>query len=134
MIRRTGLTQCSGQTATAMMMVEQLGLAIRPWCSRASRGLTSGITSGTSESIRKADELSITTVPLAAAGLANARVVSAPAENRAKSTPAKESLVSSWTVRSVPAYGTRVPADRADANRRRQSAGTRRRARIEHIS
>ena len=48
-------------------MVVQFGLAMMPLgrC-RAASGLTSATTSGTSGSIRQADELSITTAPAAA--------------------------------------------------------------------
>ena len=53
------------------MMVEQFGLAMIPlWVLMAS-GLISGITRGTSGSIRKADELSTTTAPASTAAGAN---------------------------------------------------------------
>jgi len=50
--RLIGLTWCSGQTGTFMMIVEQLGLAMMPLCHARSCGLTSGTTSGTDGSMR----------------------------------------------------------------------------------
>ena len=66
------------------MMVVQFGLAmmLRGWFFAAC-GLISGTTSGTSASIRKADELSITTAPAAAAEGANSlEIAAARAEQR----------------------------------------------------
>jgi hypothetical protein len=63
-------------------MVVQLGLAMIPrraWL--IASGLTSETTSGTSGSIRKAEELSTTIAPAAAKVGASAREVVAPAEN-----------------------------------------------------
>ena len=45
------------------MIVVQLGFAMMPRCFWISAGLISGTTKGTSGSIRKAEELSITTAP-----------------------------------------------------------------------
>src|SRR5438552_3116719 len=59
---------------------------MRPRCSFTSCPLISGITSGTSESIRKTDELSITTAPLLRAVGTNFREVSPPALKNAMST------------------------------------------------
>ena len=69
-------------------MVVQLGLATMP-LGRWSRscGLTSDTTSGTSGSIRQADELSTTVAPAAATRGASAREVVAPAENSTMSRP-----------------------------------------------
>ena len=70
-------------------MVVQLGLATMPlgmW-SRAW-ALTSGTTSGTSGSMRQADELSMTMAPAAATRGASSRDVAPPAENRTMSRPA----------------------------------------------
>src|SRR5215211_7402404 len=63
MTRFTRLTLCSGQTGTFMMIVEQLGLAIRPLCLWICSGFTSGTTSGTPSFIRNALVLSTTTAP-----------------------------------------------------------------------
>ena len=67
-------------------MVVQLGLAMMPFGRCASMwALTSGTTSGTSGSIRQAEELSITVAPACATTGAKARDVVFPAENRAMS-------------------------------------------------
>ena len=51
-------------SATTIMIVVQLGLAITPrGRTKASSALHSGTTRGTSSSMRKADELSIITAP-----------------------------------------------------------------------
>src|SRR5437016_12029281 len=50
-----------------IVIVEQFGLAMIPRCPRSARRLISGITNGTSGSIRNVELLSITTVPDAAA-------------------------------------------------------------------
>ena len=67
-------------------MVVQLGLATMPLgrCARAS-AFTSGTTSGTSGSMRQAEELSITVAPACATTGARAREAVLPAENRAMS-------------------------------------------------
>ncbi len=61
-----------------------------PLCSRMRLALISGITSGTFGSMRKAEELSMTTAPALTATGANFREMPPPAENSAISTPAKE--------------------------------------------
>ena len=87
-----------------------------PLCSRIRRAFTSGITSGTFGSIRKADELSITTAPALTAIGANLREMLPPAENSAMSTPSKErSFNSSMTIR-IPRKSSVLPADRALAS------------------
>src|SRR5881409_1141200 len=91
---------CRGFSAITIWTVEQFGLAMMPLCLAMSEGLTSGTTSGTSFPIRQAELLSITTAPALAAMGANSRLMSAPAEKRAMSTPSKESLVSSRTTSS----------------------------------
>src|SRR3954470_16569611 len=67
-MRLTRLTLCSGQTGTFMMIVEQLGLAIRPLCLWICSGFTSGTTSGTPSFMRKALVLSTTNAPARTAG------------------------------------------------------------------
>src|SRR6201989_2164111 len=58
---------CSGFSATTSCAVEQFGLAMMFFLVKpaAAAAFTSGTISGTSGSIRHADELSITTVPAA---------------------------------------------------------------------
>ena len=81
--------------ATSVMMVEQFGLAMMPLWSFASSGLISGTTSGTSGSMRKAEELSTNTAP--AFTIAGAKCLAwafctAPST---KSMPSKEDSVAS---------------------------------------
>src|ERR1044071_3003511 len=58
---------CSGLSATTSCAVEQFGLAMMFFLEKPSSAcaFTSGTTSGTSGSMRNADELSITTAPCA---------------------------------------------------------------------
>lgn len=66
----------------------QFGLAMIPFGrTRAACGLTSETTSGTSGSLRQAEELSITTAPWAATFSASAFEVAPPAENSTMSRP-----------------------------------------------
>lgn len=53
----------SALMAVSVMMVEQLGFEMMPWCSFTSPALISGTTSGTFGSRRKAEELSTNTAP-----------------------------------------------------------------------
>ena len=69
-------------------MVVQLGFAMMPLGRLStSSGLTSDTTSGTSGSLRHAEELSTTTAPAAANLGAYSREAVAPAENTAMSMP-----------------------------------------------
>ncbi len=69
-------------------MVVQFGFATIPLgITRSASGLTSETTSGTSGSMRHADELSITTAPAAATTGASSRDVDAPAEKKTTSSP-----------------------------------------------
>ncbi len=77
--------------------------------------MTSLTTSGTSGSIRQAEELSTTTAPASANLGASAREVVAPAEKRAMSMPAGSAVSASSTVMSRPSQVIVDPADRADA-------------------
>ena len=95
--RLIGDKSCNGFKPSAMMIVEQLGLAIIPLCVSISSGLTSGTTNGTSGSMRKALELSITIAPRLAASGANVLEIEPPA-NKAISTPSKDSGVASSTI------------------------------------
>ena len=78
--------------------------------------LISGITSGTFGSMRKAEELSITTAPALTAIGANLREMLPPAENSAMSTPSKERSVSSSITTGLPRKATVLPAERALAS------------------
>ena len=79
-------------------------------------GFTSGITSGTSGSMRNAEELSTTKQPFAAARGPNFLEMEPPAEKSAMSTPSNESSVSSSMTYVSPSNSTSFPAERADAS------------------
>ena len=105
-------------------IVVQLGLAMIPLrASAIACGFTSLTTSGTSGSIRQADELSTTVTPASANRGARARDVVAPAENSAMSRPLGSAVDASSTVTSRSPYGSTVPAERAEAKKRISSAG-----------
>ena len=116
-------------------MVVQFGFAIMPF-GRTSIvcGLTSLTTSGTSGSIRQAEELSITTAPAAANLGASSREVAAPAKNRTISSPAGSAAAASSTAISRPPQYSRLPADRDEANKRTVSVEKRRSARTRRIA
>ena len=78
-------------------------------------GLTSETTSGTSGSMRNADELSMTVTPAAANRGASSFDDVAPAENKATSRPDGSAIEASSTVISPSAHGSVVPAERAEA-------------------
>ena len=81
-------SSCSGLSTGIAAMVVQLGLAMMPLrASAMAPGLTSDTTSGTSGSMRNAEELSMTVTPAAANLGASSRDDVAPAENRAMSSP-----------------------------------------------
>ena len=83
-----------------------------------SLGLTSGTTSGTFLSMRKAPELSTTTAPRFAAIGAHSAEISSGTSNIAISMPSKASGESATTVSSSPRQVNFLPALRADAIRR----------------
>ena len=69
-------------------IVVQFGLATMPFGMLSSSwSFTSATTSGTSGSMRQADELSITIAPAAAIAGARSFAAYLPAENRATSSP-----------------------------------------------
>ena len=106
-----------------MTAAVQFGFAISPVCSLTSSPLISGITSGTAGSIRKADELSMTTAPAARAMGANLREISPPALKNARSISAKL-LSSSASIEIVsPRKPIFFPAEFAEANARIESTG-----------
>src|SRR5437588_7205597 len=78
--------------------------------------------------MRKAEELSTTMAPAAAARGASAREPPAPAENRARSRPDQSAAAASSTSTSSRPQGRRRPAERTVANRRRRDTGKRRSA------
>ena len=105
-----------------MMIVEQFGLAMMPLWWAMACGLTSGTTSGTSGSMRKALELSMTTAPALTAAGANC-LLAAPPANRAISTSLKDSSVVSSTVYSLPMNWIFLPALRFEASILRLAKG-----------
>src|SRR6185503_20904711 len=97
-------------------IVVQLGLAMIPFGRRASAaGFTSLTTSGTSGSIRQAEELSITMTPAAANFGASTREVAAPAEKMAMSSPDGSATAASSTGTCRSPNGSIEPADRDEA-------------------
>ncbi len=107
-IRRTRAKSCSGLSATTIWIVEQLGLAMIPRCFMMSCGLTSGTTSGTSGSMRKALELSTTTAPAAAAIGLHCRETLAGVLDRTMSTPENAPAESSLDRMRFAAEGDRL--------------------------
>ena len=82
MSRRSPAALCSGISTGIAAIVVQFGLAMMPLrASAIDSGLTSDTTSGTSGSMRHADELSMTTAPAAANFGASSLDEVAPAEN-----------------------------------------------------
>ena len=124
MIRSIPTARWIGPSATMSCMVEQFGLAIRPWWRSRAWGLTSETTSGTSGSRRNADELSITVASAATKRGAHSREVAAPAENRAMSKPSMSAPGS--RARTVSPPSSWRPAERAEAKATISSAANRR--------
>ena len=81
-------------------------------------GLTSGTTSGTSGSMRKAPELSTTAAPRAAATGPQCAETSSGTSNMATSTPSKTSADRACTSVWVPRTLSRRPAERGEATSR----------------
>jgi hypothetical protein len=112
------------------VIVEQFGFARIPLCSLMRCALISGITSGTFGSMRKADELSITTAPALTAIGANFLEMPPSAENSAMSTPSKEFSVSSSITIRCPRKSSVLPAERALASAFNFPSGNRRFSRV----
>ena len=94
----------------------QFGFATIPLGRRPrSSGLTSGTTSGTSGSIRKAPELSTATAPRAAATGAHCAEISSGTSNMATSMPSKASTERATTSVSRPRTISFRPAERGEA-------------------
>ena len=79
----------SGASAMTIWMVEQFGFATNRTPASSAWPFISGTTSGTSGSLRKALELSTTTLPAATNRGAHSRATLAPAEKSARSTGSK---------------------------------------------
>src|SRR3954471_2755550 len=123
-MRRRPAAACNGPSTGMNAMVVQFGLATMPFGIDASESsLTSVTTSGTSGSMRQADELSITTAPAAATRGASSRDADAPLENSATSSPSNDAVAESSTSISPPFHGSRFPAERADAKKRMDAIG-----------
>ena len=135
MSRRSPAALCSGISTGIAAIVVQFGLAMMPLrASAIDSGLTSDTTSGTSGSIRHADELSMTMAPAAANFGASSLDDVAPAENSAMSRPDRSAVAASSTVMSVSPHGSVVPAERADAKYRISSTGNDRSARSRRMT
>ena len=102
MTRAIPTASAMGLRATTSGAATQLGLAIIPEWFAMSPSLTSGTTSGTSGSVRNADELSMTTAPASTAAGAKSLARSDPAENSAIWIPSNEFSVSSCTSKGLP--------------------------------
>ena len=124
-MRTSPASSCSGLRTGIAAIVVQLGLAMMPLGRfPASRSkLTSETTSGTSGSLRHAEELSTTTAPAAANRGACTRDIVAPAENSAMSRPDGSAVSESSTTICSPRYSSFLPAERAEAKKRTSSAG-----------
>jgi len=114
-MRRTRAASCSGLTATTICVVEQLGLAMIPWCLRMSSALTSGITNGTVGFIRQWPLSSTTIAPRRTAWGTKSRAISSGVLAIARFTPSKDSGLSSSTRYFSPAKRISLPAERAEA-------------------
>ncbi len=115
---------CSGLSTGIAAIVVQFGLAMMPLGGlMASSGLTSLTTSGTSGSLRQAEELSTTIAPAAATLGAYSRDMVAPADISAMSRPLKSAVAVSSTVTSLPLNGMVLPADLAELKNRTSSRG-----------
>src|SRR5476651_451670 len=123
-----------GHTAVARIAAVQFGLAITPLWRLRSPGFTSGTTSGVFGSMRKAEELSITTAPAAFAAGTNSRLRVAPALKKAMSMPLNEVGFTSSTVYGLPLNASVLPAERAEASSFREATGKFRRSRTRRIS
>ena len=119
MSRTRPASSCSGLSTGIAAIVVQLGLAMMPLrASAIASGLTSLTTSGTSGSIRQAEELSMTIAPAAAnRGASASRGRAAGGEER-DVEPGGSAVAASSTVMSPSRHGSVVPAERAEAKKR----------------
>ena len=127
MIRTNPASSCSTLSTGMAAIVVQFGLAMMPLGNvfpRTSRSkLTSLTTSGTSGSLRQAEELSTTVTPAAANRGACTRDIVAPAENSAMSRPVGSAVSASSTSISWPRNVSLRPCERAEAKNRTLLAG-----------
>src|SRR3954469_24316318 len=108
-----------GHCGAIAMLVDQLVFSTTPLFDWPASGLISGITSGTVGSMRNADELSTTAAPALAAMGPYTLLIEPPALKNAMSMSLKLSSFSSSMVISRPAKVIVLPAERAEARRRR---------------
>ena len=125
-----------GLQATVSGIATQFGLAMMfgPMPSRMRCPLTSGTTRGMSAFCRKAEVLSMTMAPAAAARGAYSREMPLPVENKAIWVSAKSKSSSTSTVRDLPPTVKRRPAERLLASRRMSPAGNGRSSMIRRIA
>src|SRR5665647_3219663 len=117
-------SSCSGFRTGIAVIVVQFGFAMMPFGGLSvSPGLTSETTSGTSGSLRQADELSTTMAPASATFGAYSADIVAPAEKIAMSMPVKSAVSVSSTTYSLPPHVTVLPAERAEEKTRSSSYG-----------
>ena len=131
---RMGEMLFSALTAVTVIMVEQLGLEMMPWCFFTSSGLISGTIRGTLGSKRKAEELSTKTAPALTMAGANCLAMSFSAAPSTMSTPWKASSRASSMVTSSPLNFRVLPALLALARGRSLPTGKLRSCRILIIS
>ena len=106
---------CNGANVRTNWIVEQLGLAISLSFLVNSDAFISGTINFTPGFIRHAEELSITTVPIAVNFGAHLIEVSPPAEKRAISGDIFSASSKVTTVMFFPSNAICFPADRSDA-------------------
>src|SRR3954447_16028839 len=120
--RTSPAASCSGLSTGIAAIVVQLGVAMMPRPAATTpaiaSGLTSETTSGMAGSLRNALELSTTITPASTNFGTSAREVVAPAEKSAMSRPDGSAVSASSTTTSLPANGSTLPADRAEAKKR----------------
>ena len=114
---RSPASAWSGCSTGIAAIVVQFGLATIPFGMRSSvLRVHLGTTSGTSGSMRQAEELSITTAPAAAKrGASVAAMPVAPDGEQRESSPAGSAVAASSTTTSSPFHGSVRPAERAEA-------------------
>ena len=116
-------------------IVVQLGLATMPFrIELNAAALTSGTTSGTSGSIRQAEELSTTTAPASVNRGARTREAPPPMENKARSSPERSAVAASSTSTSTPRNARTRPTERGEASSRSSSTGNARSSRIARMT
>ena len=125
-----------GLSATTNWIVEQLATGkIRRSCHRSRCCIfTSGTTNGTAGSMRKAEELSMTMQPLAAAFGLISRELVAPVDRNRRSVPEKSNVARSRTDICSPRKLIERPPEAAEARGITSEAGNPRRSNNRSIS